>query len=439
MSLPVYELKISENINDDTELNAIALVDAPAIQKDFLAFNEQFVTPNKGEHEDEFIPRCVKYMIDEGKDSEQAVAICYQVWQDHFAGGISFDFDGVLSTSKGQELAKEKISNGTDVFIVSARHDVSGMFKVADELGIPHSRIYATGSNTEKVKKIQELGISKHYDNNPDVIKALSNIGEKFNLMFADTYDDYPKEATENAKTALRWAEENGWGSCGEATGKARANQLANREKISRDTIARMSSFARHKQNSQGQLGDGCGRLMWLAWGGDAGIEWAQRKLKQIDSQKMHFEITNEEQKVISGPLLIADKLIYRNNEKMGEHYVVFSADTIKQIAIKYFKKGYQNNVNLQHDPNQKVDGVTMFESWIVDKSRGTKSMVGYEDVADGSWFGSFYVENEDVWNKIKSGEFKGFSVEGLFDYANPLSYEEKILNNIKNLLNSIS
>jgi phage head maturation protease len=100
-----------------------------------------------------------------------------------------------------------------------------------------------------------------------------------------ETYNDYPKEASENAKIALRYAEENGWGDCGTPVGKARANQLANGENISRETISRMASFARHKENSQKELGDGCGRLMWLSWGGDAGIEWAQRKLEQIDNK----------------------------------------------------------------------------------------------------------------------------------------------------------
>ncbi len=76
-----------------------------------------------------------------------------------------------------------------------------------------------------------------------------------------ESYDDYPKQASENAKIALRYAEENGWGDCLEATGKARANQLAKGEPISRETIARMASFERHRQNSQKELGDGCGRL----------------------------------------------------------------------------------------------------------------------------------------------------------------------------------
>jgi hypothetical protein len=99
----------------------------------------------------------------------------------------------------------------------------------------------------------------------------------------AESYTDYPKQASENAKIALRWAEENGWGSCGTMVGKKRANDLASNRPLSRETIARMAAFERHRQNSQKELGDGCGRLMWLAWGGDAGIEWAQRKLKQID------------------------------------------------------------------------------------------------------------------------------------------------------------
>jgi hypothetical protein len=104
-----------------------------------------------------------------------------------------------------------------------------------------------------------------------------------YKRSFNDSYTDYPKQASENAKIALRWAEQNGWGSCGTDVGKQRANQLAKNEPISRDTIARMAAFERHRQNSQKELGDGCGRLMWLAWGGDEGIEWAQRKLEQLN------------------------------------------------------------------------------------------------------------------------------------------------------------
>jgi len=64
--------------------------------------------------------------------------------------------------------------------IISARHDKKGMLSTAKMLNIPESRVYATGSNKAKVEKIKELGIDKHYDNNPDVISELPNIGILF-------------------------------------------------------------------------------------------------------------------------------------------------------------------------------------------------------------------------------------------------------------------
>ena len=107
------------------------------------------------------------------------------------------------------------------------------------------------------------------------------------------SYNDYPQAASNNAKRALKWVEENGWGDCGEATGKARANQLANRENISRDTIARMASFKRHQQHKDVPYDKGCGGLMWDAWGGTEGVEWASRKLDEIEKLSQINEFRN--------------------------------------------------------------------------------------------------------------------------------------------------
>jgi hypothetical protein len=101
-------------------------------------------------------------------------------------------------------------------------------------------------------------------------------------LMARESYFDYPQEATNAAKRALKYREENPGNRCGTRVGWARANQLANRRAISEETIARMASFARHQQNKDVPYDEGCGGLMWDAWGGTSGIEWAQRKLRQI-------------------------------------------------------------------------------------------------------------------------------------------------------------
>ncbi len=93
---------------------------------------------------------------------------------------ISFDFDDTLSTSKGTELAKRLIEEGNDIYIISARNSKEGILDKAKQLGISVNKVYATGSNDNKVKKIKELGIEIHYDNNEDVIKNLSKIGKLF-------------------------------------------------------------------------------------------------------------------------------------------------------------------------------------------------------------------------------------------------------------------
>ena len=128
----------------------------------------------------------------------------------------------------------------------------------------------------------------------------------------------------------------------------------------------------------------------------------------------MAFSITSEDRHIVSGPLMLADTPIYRIDEE-GEYYVSFPANVIERIAVKFYQQGKQANVNEMHDATKKVEGVTMFESFLVDSSRGIAPMQGYKDAPEGSWFGSFKVENEAIWQSIKAGEYMGFSVEGMF------------------------
>jgi hypothetical protein len=150
------------------------------------------------------------------------------------------------------------------------------------------------------------------------------------------------------------------------------------------------------------------------------------------------FQIISEDKRIISGCAMLADTPIFRSDATFGDYYVAFSKDTIVKIVQKYFKKGYQNNVNLMHDPNQIETGVTMFESFISDKSRGIAPMKGFEDAPDGSWFVSMLVENDEVWQKVKEGMINGFSIEGIFNYTPKLSKDEVKMQKIKDILSSI-
>lgn len=136
-----------------------------------------------------------------------------------------------------------------------------------------------------------------------------------------------------------------------------------------------------------------------------------------FQNQKMDFVITNQDRRIITGPLMIPNLPIYRRDE-IGEYNVFFTAETINQICQKYFKNGYTSNVNMMHDPNQITKGIYMFESFIADKSRGVLCPTAYSGLPDGTWFGSFKVDNQDVWDSfVKTGVFKGFSVEGIFQH----------------------
>ena len=126
------------------------------------------------------------------------------------------------------------------------------------------------------------------------------------------------------------------------------------------------------------------------------------------------LQFADEERHIITGIALLADTPIYRIAPDGTEYYVRFTKDCIRQLVEKYFKFGLTNSVNIEHKDNQFVDGVTMLESYIIDKERGICPSE-FASAPDGSWVVSYKVSNLDVWNKIKSGEVKGFSVQGLF------------------------
>ena len=325
MKLPVYKLDINE-WDEETGIEFVSLVESPAIQKDFLAFNQEFVEPNPNESEDEFISRCVPMLINEGKDNEQAVAICYSYWEGKFE-------------------------------------------------------------------------------------------------------NDYPQAAIDNASRGMELNDKVN-NKCATLVGKARANQLANRENLSMETIQRTYSFlSRAKEYYNPDDTEACGTISFLLWGGEEMLRWCEKMLK-VDAQK--FAIQDEEKRIVTGAAMIADLPIYRRDDVRGEYYVVFDKESIFKIAKKWARSNKYDAVNTHHR-TPIMDGVSLFESYIIDRERGVMPPKGFEEVADGSWFVSYLVDNDDVWARVKDGEFKGFSVEGVFDF--PEDKDEQILEALKEVL----
>jgi hypothetical protein len=122
----------------------------------------------------------------------------------------------------------------------------------------------------------------------------------------------------------------------------------------------------------------------------------------------------NEEERLLVSPALIPYKQIYRYDaNKDRNYYVYFTAETVRKAAEAYMKHQNTNSATLQHE--EKVTGVHTVESWIVEDSKNDKSnLYGYE-LPKGTWFVSMRVNNDEVWERIKSGELKGLSIEGYF------------------------
>lgn len=239
-NLPVFRLTINEDLNAEQEVSAVALVDMPAIEKPFFAFKDAFVEPSDRETQDEWMGRCMPAMIGEGKDQEQAAAICYSKWE-----------------------------------------------------------------------------------------------------------------------------------------------------------------------------------------------------RKGMGAQK--FAVVNEDERLVVGPAMIPDMLIYRKDADGFEYNVVFGKQDISKIAVKFFAKNMQKNGNEMHNESRPVD-LVFYQSWIADESKGIPKMKQFEDLPDGTWFLGAKINDDEAWQSVKEGRFKGFSVEGIFEQIpikTNMSAEQKLAI-IENLLKDI-
>lgn len=509
---------------DDTGVSVVSFVEEPAIEMNWMAFNkEQFVTPNTGEDEAQFIGRCMSALDSEFPDESQRLAVCYSYWDNS-----QFNLDDACW--EGYEAIGLKPGPG--------------------------------GTEVPNCVPIEN---------------------QKF-----ESYKDYPESAKTAAKRALDWRDSHPDQDCGTRVGWARANQLAKGESISENTIARMASFARHLQYKDVPYSEGCGGLMVDAWGGQAGIEWAQTKLKTIrdgmsDEQRMvldwardngesitedfvhvdlntdvfnsvtsikdaiigldilgkmgikkredaqvryqytgpsaergfcrammglnkmysaenmqelegklssvnpgmgpggrnrysvfrwkggvncrhfwsrlllykpegsnrvlminegpaqgdagksnnrnepsptgatsnnaslRFSTVDEDQRIVAGPLMVANKMIFRRDEDGTPYYVYFSPSTIKKIQEKWSKTSVHNQTDVEHN-GEVTQQNTLLEQWIVESPEFDKSRYyGFGPLPKGTWFGVYKVNDEETWKAIKKGDLKGFSIEGNF------------------------
>ena len=132
-----------------------------------------------------------------------------------------------------------------------------------------------------------------------------------------------------------------------------------------------------------------------------------------LNKQEVMLAEIDKEKRLLMGAALIPNKQIYRKNEKTGdEYYIFFSESTVRKASELFFKRSNHQNATYEH--KQPIKGTTIVESWIVEGEQDKSRHYGL-NVPEGTWMVSMKIDDDELYEKAKKGEVKGFSIEGYF------------------------
>jgi len=305
--MKTIELYIDEE-NEFSGIEAISVVENPAIEEDFIALKKHEVQlaevdaekrilmgpaliPNKqiyrtnGEEEyniffsEDTVKKASELFLSRGKQNNSTLEHQVDIQ------GLSVVESWIIEDTDMDKSKKYGLSLPKGTWMVSVKVNNDDIWNNY----VKEGKVKGFSIEGFFADKLDGPNESVEEDFSSDELDAIATLYDLEDAMLAsygeelESYTDYPESASNNAKRALKWKEENGT-SCGTSVGWRRASQLANRQPLSRSTIARMASFKRHQQNKDVPYSEGCGGIMWDAWGGSAGVNWAISKLKKIDN-----------------------------------------------------------------------------------------------------------------------------------------------------------
>lgn len=295
--MEIIELILDEDQGNFVE--AISLVENPAIEEDFVALKSQSFKFKKLDEKKKLLvgPILIPNKPIYRKTGDREYYIYFSRDTIRKASQLYLK-QGMQNNST---LEHEHEINGISLveswIVEDKENDKSNMYGMDLPLG---SWVGAIKVDNDKIwNEYVEQGLVKGFsiegyfadrvnmsinDEDAEANDLLNDIKQVLNEVELESYNDYPQGAVNNAKRAIEYKEKNG-SSCGTRIGWTRAGQISRKENLTRSTIARMASFKRHEQNKDVPYSEGCGGIMWDAWGGSAGVNWAINKLKEIDGE----------------------------------------------------------------------------------------------------------------------------------------------------------
>ena len=301
-------MKIVELIIDETDefsgIDAISIVEHPAIEENFIALNKPkeyrfaevdtekkllmgaILVPNKPiyrkEDEEEYYIYFTKDTVRKASELYLMKGNQSNATYEHFEKihGLSLVESWIVEDTEKDKTAFYGMNLPVGTWAGSIKVNNEKIWQEFVKTGVVKGFSIEGffADKAERPKEQIEEDLSKEISIGLDLLEIKKDM-----IMYQlESFNDYPDSASNNAKKAIKYKEENK-SKCGTKVGWTRARQLANKDKISRDTIARMASFNRHQQHKDIPYDEGCGGLMWDCWGGTSGINWAINKMKTFE------------------------------------------------------------------------------------------------------------------------------------------------------------
>ncbi|KUG07425.1 XkdF-like putative serine protease domain-containing protein [Solirubrum puertoriconensis] len=139
-------------------------------------------------------------------------------------------------------------------------------------------------------------------------------------------------------------------------------------------------------------------------------------KLSESEPQEVTLKATDQMKRYLTSAVIIPDKLIYRNDDQQGEHYIQFTSDDIEKIRNKFFQQtGNLRLSNKNHDQSDTVQA-QLIESWIIEDPKVDKAAALGFHLPKGTMMATYKILDETFWeSEVMTGNVTGFSLEGRF------------------------
>lgn len=395
---------LDEELFDEFGVEVVSIVDTPAIGVDFLAFAQEFIDPKAREVRDTFLERCMgdAKMVSEYPDNDQRYAVCnsyFEAEHEHVFEAEAEDAILEFCTNNGEELTSD------DLVVDLSQNEFAGVKDVMEaiqSLDILRRLTIKRDEPAEEYWRYQGPPAQRKFCR---AMLNLSKAGKIFSKKDIVKMDGLNKQFAKKGQSSYSILKYKGGKNCKHYWEKLKVFKNEEGKKV---VIVAQPTKKTERV---------------------AGETWAN----------MQFSL-DDDKRIITGPLMIPNKMIVRRNKDTNEpYYVYFSRNTIRKMAEKFLALNKHNNTDTMHNWDITTSN-TLVESWISESTQHDKSFKYGFALPPGTWYVSYKVNDDDTWNRIKSGELKGFSLAGPF--VEKLTNEQMdthTLNKIKNILSNVT